>query len=538
MDVDTSEAVSKVAMPGSRFYLLRPRGFGKTQLLSELATLLRGGKGAKDHFAGRWLGQNRPALLRQPQLPVLQLDIRAAAQSPDPEADLISQLMTAAEQEVGAPTLVGRPPSDIESALETATRGVNKARRAKVALLVDDYDIGGAAELVVQNMLRKAVAMHASSDAIGFVMATGSHRLSTFRDVLSDMRDLTMDLNQSSAAGLTHNQMAVCLGLEEGPPTPPYKGVPTDDASASTPRRRYSWDSKRQEAVFAGVEQSLDASQDDARTWASAAQTSAEAEARRRFITVTNERGGHWFGGVLPDGSAELCLPRSDEPISSPFGAPATDREWKLVADSLFEYRELEGYTRAHMPPEAAADGADPDPFGWPAALLQSGVMSLSRRKVVFHEFHTDAWVRLRVANARARQWLLAELCSTNELDPTVAQSALDALSAEIAGGSMAAVRDAAERVRAVAATGATGDFGTLCELLLSCVDGVEVSDEATTTRTQVDTSDGVAYFPASVDVDGALTMGCCAYLVNRVPPAPQPLPKDCFRVERLEEGL
>ena len=62
-------------MPGSKFYLLRPSGFGKSTLLQHLEKFLLGGDERETVLLDSWLLKNRNTMVKNfPAFPTLKLD--------------------------------------------------------------------------------------------------------------------------------------------------------------------------------------------------------------------------------------------------------------------------------------------------------------------------------------------------------------------------------------------------------------------------------------------------------------------------------
>ena len=497
--IDTSEGVARLACPGSRLLLLRPPGWGCTALLDRLGALLRCDRSAFDDDA--WIMRARPQLLRNPAVPVLAIDVAAAAAAAAAEEESsatdggawlkreVHRAAHAAAPDCYLPPVDNddMPPREFFAAAAHAVWSAH-GRRVSVtinrydapALLPpppkdaggDPHDAGAPGDALADAcaVVDEACAL-INDDSVGFVLATGTHR---YRHGLEwrGMRDLTLDLEHNDTVGVAHATLAALArdGDGEG------EGKANAGDVRTVGYQRLEWDDER----GAPVRRASNAS-------ASASTLSAGGEGGdARAIGASIDRfGGYWWGGVDGDGAPALVCPLGDAAaaIAPPdandddddgadsyasvvdaFGKPSWTHVKSLVG-SVFDHAPLKRYADAEAkpPPPPHDTGKLNVADDFPALLLRSGALTLARdRAVRFDEFHTYAFMRLRVPNERARARLLRR----------EAAPALAALLAEDGKGSDGAPTERYIRYLAeVADLGGIGGLrlGDLSEALLRC---------------------------------------------------------------------
>lgn len=380
VDIDQTEALARLAYPGSRFVLFRPPMFSHSQLVGSLRSLF-GDASLRSELEGTWIATNRPQVLRQPAHPVLVIDMalvteRAAeALAHDPAAGWSALLEQATVQHLGElaepfgvpPTATGSLSSGADAAAELGrvVQDVSRACDRRVVLLVDSFDapILRAPPHARRACLDATTALvratnelfrpqgEGSRPCLHYVFLGGCLRWGDpeLVQAVEQFRDISLDFNHNDICGLTHEVLNSTLG----------------DAALG-------------EQLMSRV-------------------------------------GSYWFGGVDAEGEAELVCPTT----ALPQGAHCEQSSQaalrtllneanfgnmgvaglKAVCDALSSFVSLDRYTHATV---------EPGSCDWPALFLQSGLLTLADRTMEFDEFHAYADVKLGVPNHHAQQVLLA----------------------------------------------------------------------------------------------------------------------------------
>jgi len=415
--LDSTKSLARLILPGSRIFILRPDGFGKTKLIADLAAFWGGGAERERRFAGTWLERTKGHLLRQPSMPVCTLSIAKDLMG---DASLEQQLMEFAAghgcdgNEVAPPEAAAAGPATLA---QKACKLVSKARRQKVCVLLDDidaYEVWGLATPSstgdsktraragdVRETLDVLTRLQASNDSVGFIFATGQFRTEGLLHSLSTYRDATLDMHMATVVGLTEAQVGEALGLEG------YEPGEASASGAGGAQQRYRWD---------------EASQRPVEVQEGAEEADGEAGAPQRLPWgIFARHGGYWWGGVEElDGSPQLSIRLSaalrggrhraeDWPwadlLLARGGVGLTEVEDLL--DCFFDYQPLKRYSHGQALCEPSAEA----PVDLPSLLLQAGKVTFGSRVVQFHEFHTEGWLRLTFPNETTRMWMLGKTC-------------------------------------------------------------------------------------------------------------------------------
>jgi len=206
--IDKTGIIEDLVRPGKGVYFLnRPRRFGKSLLVSTLASLFRG---EREIFEGLAIAESGYAF---PSHPVLVFDFSLLSHG-DPDAlregisDEIDQM--AAEHDVS----ISRS-SLLETRLRSLLRGL--ATRNQVVILVDEYDKPIIEHLDdpdiaegCRDVLRSFFGVIKGSDALlRFVFITGITRFSkvTLFSEMNNLRDISGDGRFASLLGLTEKEI-------------------------------------------------------------------------------------------------------------------------------------------------------------------------------------------------------------------------------------------------------------------------------------------------------------------------------------------
>jgi hypothetical protein len=203
--VDKTELIYQLVTEGFLYFLSRPRRFGKSLLVSTLASLFRG---ERELFAGLWISQSAFSWEIHP---VIQIDFsRLTAKSPQQLVTSLNRALGRLARQQGIQLRPQPEPADTLELLIDTLRP-----RGKVVVLIDEYDYP-----IVQNLddLALAEANHRLLQAffsmlkslqgeLRFVFVTGvSHIVSLFSG-MNNLLDITLHPRFACLTGLTEEEL-------------------------------------------------------------------------------------------------------------------------------------------------------------------------------------------------------------------------------------------------------------------------------------------------------------------------------------------
>lgn len=208
--VDKTEYAFKLITQGRRYFLARPRRFGKSLFVSTLKAILLGERAL---FTDLWIAQNQYDWLPHA---VIHLDLSGLgiADEPSFKLGLCSALAEVVDEyELGLTIDFTSP----ELALRRIVKALNK-RYGRVAILIDEYDAPilrllsqPALAITVRDHLRSFFAAIKGLDAdLNFVFITG---VTTFSKAglfsgLNNLQQLTLNEKFSAVCGYTEAEIA------------------------------------------------------------------------------------------------------------------------------------------------------------------------------------------------------------------------------------------------------------------------------------------------------------------------------------------
>ncbi|MDJ0839264.1 MAG: AAA family ATPase, partial [Acidobacteriota bacterium] len=214
--VDKTERIHELVRPGKGYYLFsRPRRFGKSLLVSTLASLF---DGDADLFEGLAIHKSGYAF---PKHPVLSFDFARVPH--DDELDLTRGLLDILDRMAEAHQVTLPPETSLPIRLQDLLRAVSK--KGQVVILIDEYDkpiiehIGDPDTAdKCRDVLRKFFGVLKSSDAqIRMVFITGITRfarVSIFSE-MNNLKDISHDKRYADLLGWTESEIDTYLVIDE-----------------------------------------------------------------------------------------------------------------------------------------------------------------------------------------------------------------------------------------------------------------------------------------------------------------------------------
>eukprot|EP00943_MAST-04B_sp_MAST-4B-sp1_P006573 g6573.t1 len=418
--VDPTKGVSKLLTPGSKFYLLRPSGFGKSSLVDYLKTFLQGGEERKELIhRNTWLFQNRKALVNNfPSLPTIKLDfnniVLGEYELNDPETYLKDQILR------------------VQETYQT---------KQKVALLIDNYDapfLTGnlPTSKFVGDVLKLSCDYHDTIEFLSYIFVTGVYRVGEKNSYLSllRMKDLSLDLYHHDTIGVSDSEIRKYFALsnnwlsdggkrfgnndlQQGDNQQPEKHVNTNSSNVVPKRTRsFRWNDEtgdREEVMLFN--------NDDMET------IEQISDVSNALVDDITKNGGYWWGGYDDEGRHELVHPYIIH--SSNNSSLMLDFE-KIGVPSNVQFKSIVNAILYDIPFDLLLQSAlnfeknDSNKTGktnsrqmsnnvyLPSLLLQHGMLTLESRAAVVREFHSEVFVRLCFPNKLRQKELLTIVLS------------------------------------------------------------------------------------------------------------------------------
>ena len=399
--VDTvGEGVSRLVQPGSKIILLRPPGWGKSTMVSNLNIFYSGGEGRKKHFGSEnsWIVANRRALMRQPRTPVLSLDFETLDFSQMNGTDMLSFLV-----------------SEIEQVHE------REKSNSKIALLVDNYDAKFVAQdcvvsedaLAALELLKCACDLHDNVEKIGYIFVTGVYRVSIgdkYGDLMQRFKDISLDIFHHNTLGIGDETVRNMCSAGDGSSWVSNGRI---RAPSNSRIRKFRWDNAKGDREELDLVSSDAVRSEDIKPDTGGGVMRAVSSSQRKIVAHAVEDGGYWWGGHDSRGVPELIAPHTKPQglhVPLPSSADIVD-----TVRSLFLFHKLEDFIDGcYCPQQGKIPHSDhEDRSHFPAILLQSGLLTIGQRIVRFDEFHTYAFVKLCFPNENQRKDFLSRLLCT-----------------------------------------------------------------------------------------------------------------------------
>ena len=470
--LDNTEGLSRLYLPGSLAYALRPKGWGKSTLLQDLAILYRSDPAETSQTFSKecWIRKNKNLLFRQPKMVPLILRLSSSATSHETvEAQMLRQLIPSST----LPDDVGKFQSmlqhdDVCGAIEMASK-MHGGKR--VALLVDDFDevfvatSGSASESMALkkqheeqrratcSLLMQLCRSLEEKRGAGTVLMKGTFRPKELRTMLEKMRDLSMDLNHNSTWGMSLRESA------------DKEAAKAASQVLDRTRKGYSWSENEGRPILRSMEEEKEVEvevENEMEKEIKGTVVPRERYAGEGVRVPFNAAGGYWFGGRWEeDGETEAVsslrpwkpFSHRDPMMNLLFGSETEEQEdeqeveeekgeitektrqrlahgIKTLVEGAYDMTELSKYSQGYV--DGSFDDGDDDGDNsdhhhhdsnhyprhycndWPAVLLQAGVLTMASRSMRFDEFHTYAWLRLTFPNEAMRGVFIQDvLCPT-----------------------------------------------------------------------------------------------------------------------------
>jgi hypothetical protein len=426
--LDLTEGLSRLHLPGSLVYALRPKGWGKTTLLHDLSQLLRGGNAAQSHFPpNTWIRKNKNILFRQPKMIPLLLQLsKESLRQEDVSAQFKRQLLDPAHTATAASAdhinqmneLVDHCHYADAIALASKLHG-----GTRLAVLVDDFDAafvpssggrGSGASGSTVHLLSQLCGSVEQKSGGGLLMMKGTFRPRVLHSVglLQKMRDLSLDLNHSNTWG-----MSLSTDLDQ------QKEQEMHDRHV-VQQKGYEWNEAQMSPVLRSPQVVAVPSK-------GAIKTEEHAAQRLRL----NYSGGYWYGGCktstgIPEAMSSLRpwlpFPHRNELHALLFGGGGGNGNGnesmsieqvaigiETLVSGTYAMSTMDRYLNESVQVlPVSGDNNDHhdhhddhhnDTNDWAVALLQAGVLTMASRSMRFDEFHTYAWCRTSFPNEKAR---------------------------------------------------------------------------------------------------------------------------------------
>jgi hypothetical protein len=428
-----SEGLSRLNLPGSLVYALRPKGWGKTTLLHHLAHLISGGEKAKQHFdENTWIRKNKNILFRQPKMIPLILQLSRESLQQEHVHDqmhrqlLPSDLISSNDAEKMTHLLRNKCYADaisFSSKLHGGTR---------IALLVDDFDNmfiepqdyrinEEENQIHLLAELCKSVEMK-SGGGLLLMKGTFRPRILHANGLLQKMRDLSLDLHHSNTWGMSLSNE---VDREEEQAAHEKKLLQ---------RKGYVWNEKEMVPQLKinknnveNVEVKVDLKMMKVEN------NSMKVQIRRYPF---NYSGGYWFGGCrestgMPEAVAPLrpWMPFSHRSevhnmlfgnfnTSDGFNTSSSSLEISTSVEQLvhgvetlvsgtYSMSTMDRYLNETVQ-KRDQESSETNRNDWAVVMLQAGLLTMASRSMRFDEFHTYAWCRLSFPNEKARKEFVA----------------------------------------------------------------------------------------------------------------------------------
>jgi hypothetical protein len=354
--VDKTEQIHQLVMKGSYYFLSRPRRFGKSLLLTTLASLFRG---ERHLFESLWISETD---FPWESHPVILLDFsRLATQSREELVASLNGYLVGVGADLGVSLVPQSRPADTLAGLIKLLRP-----GGRVVLLIDEYDhplVRNLTDMAVtqanRQLLHDFFSMIKSLQAeLRFVLITGVSRFSRI-SLFSGMNNLAdISLNP---------QFATLLGLTE------------DEINQYLDEHVLQMSHQQRTTVDAVI--------DALRKWYDGYQFSRRADAEQVFnpwsilnCLNSGEFENYWFASGTPSFAAQLIMER---------GFPVVDLEAEIIAGV-----EIEGNHSAEK-------------INLVALLFQTGYLTIERYEPVTGQYY------LRIPNEEVRRSLIYHLFET-----------------------------------------------------------------------------------------------------------------------------
>ena len=220
--VDKTPHIERLIGTGDRYFLSRPRRFGKSLLVDTIARLFLGSevlfRGLAIHDRWDWSVHR----------PVLRLEFAAGsfASREELEYEVVAQLWGVA-QEAGLPIadeFGTRELARAASLLRWLLNSLRKQAGRRVAVLVDEYDMPildnlGSPEIARSNrdfLSHLYRTFKACDDQIHFLLLTGVSKFSKVNlfSGLNNLKDITLDPRFATICGYTQNELDTVFAAE------------------------------------------------------------------------------------------------------------------------------------------------------------------------------------------------------------------------------------------------------------------------------------------------------------------------------------
>jgi hypothetical protein len=205
--VDKTELIYRLLKKGICYFLSRPPGFGKSLLVSTLASLFCG---KRELFDDLWISQSDYSW--EPY-PVLQLDFsRLEVRSPELLVTSLNEYMARLATSYRIALTPSARPAATFARLVTALRPLGS-----VVVLIDEYDypiLQRLTEPVVaeanrQELLSLFSTLKSLQEDLRFILITGVNRFSTasLYSGMNNLRDISFDPSFAALIGFTENEI-------------------------------------------------------------------------------------------------------------------------------------------------------------------------------------------------------------------------------------------------------------------------------------------------------------------------------------------
>ena len=460
-----TQGLARLHLPGSLIYALRPRGWGKTSLLRDLACLLGSGKEAKKHFpSSSWIRQHKNVLFRQPKMiPILLSLSTPALQSETIVQQLRRQLIPSNfqpgaqqhhdhdnghahdhEQQQQQQRQIQQMHQLVRDGNINMVEAVALSSKlhggTRIALLVDDFDAPfvyqdedkqdqdqdqdklNAATALTPDFIHQLCRCVEEKQGAGILLMKGTFRPRTLAAPLDRMRDLTLDLHHNNTWGMT---------LKKNEKDTNTNILQEEDKN----KKGYMWDASEMKPVLHNPKETQD------QVVVEQHQVSDQADRTLDTRCPYRMSGGYWYGGRdermgHPEAIFSLrpwCPFQHEKEITSLMRLRSCSNDndndndistnikrverlenilhgIQTLVNGTYTMTEMDRWTKGTVGRRKMTTFSqqqqhdEEDHQDWALILHQAGVLTIASRSMRFDEFHSYAWIRAWFPNESARQ--------------------------------------------------------------------------------------------------------------------------------------
>jgi len=415
--IDSTKGIAKLLIPGSKFYLLRPNGFGKSTLIKKLSKFIQGGEERKKIIhENTWLFQNKKALLNNfPSMPTIELDCNNLTLDSDAKMD---------------------PNGFLEDKI-LAAQEIFQTKK-KVALLIDNYDAPYLNQDIetskfIGDILKSSCDYHDNVQYLSYIFVTGVYRIgeeNTYASLMR-MKDLSLDLYHHDTTGISDSEIRNYFSLndnwlsdhgkrfqinnmqkqkKESDGNNANSDIVNNNSNSDNivPERlrSFKWNDEigdREEIV-------LDEDNNNNNNNNIIHLLDEDiSDVDKTTISNITAQGKYWWGGYDNDGRHELIHPYTsikDNNASKLMlqlqnvGIPSKYQFKSLVNSILYDIPfDMLLQSKFNFHDDSTSSLQIANDIHLPSLLVQHGLLTLESRAAVVREFHSEVFIRLCFPN-------------------------------------------------------------------------------------------------------------------------------------------